>query len=84
MLRHMRTTVRLPDTLHARAKRRAAEAGITVTELLEEALRLVLDDDSATQDQGRYAVDPLPAGHGVQPGVDLDDAAALQDLMDGR
>lgn len=79
----MRTTVRLPDELHARAKRRAAEAGITFTDLLEDALRLVLSDDAEPRSES-YAVEPLPAGNGVQPGVDLDDTAALVDLMEGR
>jgi predicted transcriptional regulator len=66
----MRTTVRLPDELHARAKQRAAESGMTFTELLEEALRLVLRD-----------ADPVDQ---PEAGVDLTDSAALVDLMEGR
>jgi len=81
----MRTTVRLPDELHARAKQHAAESGMTFTDLLEEALRLVLRDTDRIDEPGaRYQVHPLPAGEGVQPGVDLTDSAALVDLMDGR
>jgi len=77
--------VRLPDELHARAKQRAAESGMTFTELLEEALRLVLRDaDPVDQPEARYQVHPLPAGDGVRPGVDLTDSAALVDLMEGR
>lgn len=84
MFRCMRTTVRLPDDLHARAKQRAAEAGITFTDLLEEALRLVLRDDMAAERPQPYRVTPLPSGDGVHPGVDLTDSAALLDHMDGR
>lgn len=75
--------MRLPDELHAQAKARAAELGVSFTELLEDALRLVLRDDQAGEVAGRYELDPLPAGDGVQGGVDLSDGAALADLMDG-
>lgn len=84
MLRCMRTTVHLPDELHARAKARAADLGVSLTQLLEEALRLVLRDDAAAENAAPYRVDPLPAGEGVQPGVDITDGAALADLLDGR
>lgn len=77
----MRTTVHLPDDLHARAKARAAELGVSMTQLLEEALRLVLRDDVAREDLGPYRVDPLPAGEGVHPGVDITDGAALADVL---
>ncbi|HEX9888245.1 MAG TPA: CopG family transcriptional regulator [Nitriliruptorales bacterium] len=80
----MRTTVRLPDDLHERAKKRAAEAGVTFTQLLEDALRLVLRDDLASEAAGRYEVDPLPRGCGLQAGVDLTDTSALIELMEGR
>lgn len=42
MLMCMRTTVILPDALAEWAKRRAAEDGTTLTNLIEEGLRLVL------------------------------------------
>lgn len=84
MFRRMRTTVRLPDDLHARAKQLASEAGITFTDLLEEALRLVLRDDVAAERPPAYRVRPLPAGDGVHPGIDLTDSAALLDHMGGR
>lgn len=84
MLRHMRTTVHLPDDLHSRARRRAAESGITFTNLLEDALRLILDDKGpAGEPEDHYRVNPLPAGGGVSPGVDLSDTATLVDLMEG-
>lgn len=79
---HMRTTVRLPDDLYRRAKARAAESGVTFTQLLEDALRVVLSRDQAAEPRTVYEVRPLPRGRGVQPGVDLTDQAGLLDLMD--
>jgi hypothetical protein len=80
----MRTTLHLPDELHAQVKARAAELGVPMTELFQQALRLVLRADVAAEPQASYRVDPLPAGDGVRPGVDITDGAALADLMDGR
>ena len=83
MLRCMRTTVRLDSELLHEAKRVAAEQRTTLTAVLEQALREML----ARRRQGapRPRV-PLPtyAGRGLQPGVDLDDTAALLDLMERR
>ena len=77
----MRTTVRLPDTLMRAAKRRAQETGRTLTQLLEDALRAELQSPRA-----RCVAEPLPTyrGKGLQPGVDLTDASALDDLMSER
>lgn len=84
MLVCMRTTVRLPDDLYRRAKARAAESGVTFTQLLEDALRAILSRDQAGEAPATYAVRPLPGGRGLQPGVDLTDQAGLLDLMDER
>lgn len=47
MSRHMteRTTIRLPEDLIARAKRKAAAEGRTLTSLIEDGLRLVTTED---------------------------------------
>ncbi|MEW5918906.1 MAG: YlcI/YnfO family protein [Gemmatimonadota bacterium] len=78
----MRTTVRLPDELMRAAKRRAQETGRSLTQLLEDCLRAELRQPS----RARRVSEPLPtyAGKGLQPGVDLTDASALEDLMSGR
>jgi hypothetical protein len=39
-----RTTVRLPEELLARAKRKAAREGPTLTSLIEDGLRLVTEE----------------------------------------
>lgn len=82
MLRHMRTTVRLDDELLAEVKKLAASRGMTLTAVLDEALREMLARRSR---EGPAVAPRLPtfAGRGLQPGVDLDDSAALLELMEG-
>jgi len=81
----MRTTINLPDSLIAQAKRMAIEKGTTLTEVIADALREAL---SRKKNRSKMEVPPMPVftpppgQEGFQPGVDLDDSAALQDLMD--
>jgi hypothetical protein len=77
----MRTTIRLPPDLLTAAKRHAAQTGRTLTALIEDALRLALGTEMPSPARVREAL-PTYGGDGVQPGVDLDDGAALLDLMD--
>lgn len=78
MLVCMRTTLNLADGLAEEAKRRAAEEGRTLTSLIEEGLRLVLE-----LERPRRPVH-LPT-HGT-PGdrvlVDILDRDALWDALD--
>jgi hypothetical protein len=77
----MRTTVRLDDRLLASAKKLAAETGRTLTSVLEDALRETLARRSERVRRQRVRLKTVK-GDGVRPGVDLDDAAALLDLME--
>lgn len=79
----MRTTVRLDDQLLTEAKEHAARTGRTLTALLEDALRAFLALENRPK-RGRPPRLPTYGQGGLQPGVDLDDGAALQDRMDGR
>ena len=74
-------TMRIDDQLLKRAKKLAAETGRTLTAVIEDALRLVLSTKKETSTRRKVRLKTC-AGHGVQPGVDLDDSAALLDLMD--
>ncbi len=76
----MRTTIRLDDQLLKEAKQLAADTDQTLTAVIEDALRERL----ARQKQvGRQPVSlTVFAGQGLQPGVDLDDSAALLALME--
>lgn len=76
----MRTTLNLDDDLVARAKAVAALRGRSLTSLLEDALRAVLEREASAEVAER-AVLPVDVGR-LRSGVSLDDNAALRDLMD--
>jgi hypothetical protein len=78
----MRTTFRLDDHLLADLRRYAASQGVSMTAVLEDALR-ELFARKRTRGKSRPAKLPTFKGRGVQPGVDLDDSSSLLDLMDG-
>lgn len=78
----MRTTVRLPDDLLREAKRHAVETGRTLTDVIEEALRAALAREAPSALSGPVELPTFGSG-GTLPGVDLDDSAALLDLMEG-
>ena len=83
MLRHMRTTIRLPDDLYREVKVTAASTGRNVTSFIEEALRAALlrEHEPADLEREAYRVTPVGVG-GVVPGVDLTDSARLLELME--
>lgn len=80
MLRCMRTTITIDDDLLVEAKTRAATTGRTLNEVVEDALRQAFARRTATA--GRPVL-PVFTGGRLAPGVDLDDSAALLDLMEG-
>jgi hypothetical protein len=80
----MRTTVRLNDALLARAKREASRRGETLTSLIERGLRLVLARPERSREAHRVDIPVCRAGGGTLPGIDLDDGAALLDVLDSR
>lgn len=77
----MRTTIDLNDDLLRRAKRRAAEEGVTLRQVVEAALRKHLCD---TRARTGYQLKWRTERGRVQPGVRLEDRDALFDLMEGR
>ncbi len=79
----MRTTIRIDDRLLAEAKARAARSGTTLTAVVEDALREAFARRDGRQSNRAPELPTLPGGR-LLPGVDLDDSAALLDLMDGR
>lgn len=82
MLICMRTTLNIDDEIMRSLKRRAAETGRTLTSLVEEALRSMLD--GGTRPPPVYRLDWKIVKGGARPGIDLSDRDALMDLMDGR
>lgn len=79
----MRTTVRLPDDLLKAAKQHALDTDRTLTEVIEHALRLSLSLDDGNMVREPVVLPTYGSG-GLRPGVDLDDSAALLDLMEGE
>ena len=76
----MRTTININDALLAEAKQVAARTGRSLTDVVEDALRESLHRRYPAT---RRAIDlPVFGEGGTRPGVDLDDSAALLDLMD--
>jgi hypothetical protein len=82
----MRTTIRLDDALLRRAKAQAAVTGRTLNDFIADAVSAALAPRaSAARVAERPRIElPTFKGRGLQPGVDLDDSAALLDLMDGH
>ena len=77
----MRATVRLNDDLLREVKRYAAEHDLTLTAVLEQALRTMLAVRKTLANREPVRL-PTFKGRGPQPGVDLNDSAALLALMD--
>jgi hypothetical protein len=77
MLFHMKTTLVIPDPLFRALKRRAAEAGKTLSSVVAEALRRGLADEAPSD-----ALPPLPAFRAGAPLVDVADRDALHRAME--
>jgi hypothetical protein len=77
-----RTTVRLPEDLLARAKRKAAAEGRTLTSLIEDGLRLVIAENRKASKGKRVMPRVSKATGGPMPGVDLTDFSTLQEMDD--
>jgi hypothetical protein len=77
-----RTTVRLPEELVAKAKRKALAEGRTLTALIEDGLRRVLNEQARPHAVRKVSLPVSSAGGGLMPGIDIDNAAALQEMDD--
>jgi hypothetical protein len=77
-----RTTVRLPRDLLARAKRKAAAEGRTLTSLIADGLRLMIAENRKGRKRKRLPPPVSTATGGPTPGVDITDFSALQEMDD--
>jgi hypothetical protein len=75
----MKTTLNIDDRVMARVRREAARRGCTMTELVETALRLLLEPPKK-----RQALPPLPVYNGGGFLVNIDDRDALYRAMEGK
>jgi len=79
-----RTTVRLPAELLKRAKRKAIAEGRTLTALIEEGLRQVVEEKKQIASPKKKHR-PLPvskATGGLRPGIDLTRFSDIQHMDD--
>ena len=81
MLICMRTTVDIDDYLYQAAKVKAATEGKTLTAVIEEALRELIQKKEPT---APYLFKWKTFKGRVMPGVNLDDRSSLYDLMEDR
>ena len=81
MFSHMKTTLVIDDGVMRRLKEEAARSGRTLSELVEAALRTMLDHQKILPSQD---LPPLPSFHGGSPLVDISDRDALYQAMEGR
>lgn len=79
MVSHMKTTLSIDDGVMARLRREALRTGKTMSELVETALRLLLQ--SRPRD---VELNPLPAFDSGGALVDIADREALYGAMEGR
>jgi len=77
-----RTTVRLPRELLNRAKRKAVAERRTLTSLIEEGLRLVVNENQKAAKTKRIIPRTSKARGGTFPGIDISNSAALQEMDD--
>ena len=77
----MRTTIRIDEALLQEAKLLAVHSGRSLTAVIEDALR-----EALARQRGAVPREPFVlvtvGGHGLRPGVDLDDSAGLLDLLE--
>lgn len=75
----MRTTVSLDDELLRRAKERAASQGRTLSDVVSDALQVLLTEPAGPRQEVTL---PTFGGSGLKPGVDLEDKDALAALLE--
>jgi hypothetical protein len=79
MVFHMKTTLIIDDSVMARLKREAARSGRTMSELVETALRRLLQSRPDAVE-----LQPLPSFKSGGALVDIADREALYRAMEGR
>jgi len=79
MVFHVKTTLTIDDTVMARLRREAARSGRTMSELVEMALRRLLQAKPEAAE-----LQPLPSFKSGGALVDVADREALYRAMEGR
>jgi hypothetical protein len=77
----MRTTINVDDQLLIQAKAQAATLGVTLAQLIEDALREALIRRENMGHRGRVRMITMQ-GTGTRPGIDLDNSHSLLEIME--
>ena len=77
-----RTTIRLPEELLRRAKRKAAAEGRTLTSLIADGLQLVVSEPRRSARPPRNLPRISRASGGLMPGVDVGNLSSVQEIDD--
>lgn len=77
----MRTTINVDEQLLIQAKAQAAASGVTLTQLIEDALRESLIRRESVENRGRVRLITMK-GTGTRPGIDLDNSQSLLEIME--
>ncbi len=80
MVSHMKTTLKIDESVMTQLKREAARRGCTMSELVESALRMLLKAPRGT----RPELPALPTFKSGGSLVDIADREALYQAMEGR
>jgi hypothetical protein len=80
MVFHMKTTLVIDDKIMSRLKQEAARRRTTISELVESALRLLLESKVSRPDE----LPPLPTFSSGGMRVDVSNREALYGVMGGR
>lgn len=81
-MRVMRTTVNIPDEAFELLKEKARTKGLSIGDVIGEAAFAAYRDRIKEQFHGTLEL-PVAGQGGLQPGVDLDSHAKMEDQMDG-
>ena len=77
----MRTTIRIDDRLLKEVKKVAFSSNSTLSNVVENALREMLSRRQKTKEKPKIKLITFK-GRGLRHGVDLDDTAALLEVME--
>jgi hypothetical protein len=77
----MRTTINIDDQLLVQAKVQAATLGVTLAQLIEDALRESLIRRENVEHRERVRLITMQ-GTGTRPGIDLDNSHSLLEIME--
>jgi hypothetical protein len=77
----MRTTINVDDQLLMQAKAQAAASGVTLAQLIEDALRESLIRRENVENRERVRMITMK-GTGTRLGIDLDNSQSLLEIME--